>query len=102
MKMPFGHYKDQDIEEVPDSYLQWLWGQKPTGEIKEHLREELLRREKLQNEGRIVGKTTKLAKDVFMDRLASLIQQVPDEFLSGDWQLKTPMGKFSIRIRKNV
>lgn len=24
MKMPFGKYKGQDLEDIPDGYLQWV------------------------------------------------------------------------------
>lgn len=27
--MPFGKHKGERLEDVPASYLHWLWGQKP-------------------------------------------------------------------------
>lgn len=95
MKMPFGKYKNQDIEEVPTDYLIWLAEQNPSPVILAHLREELIQRE---NPG--TGKTAKYAKSVFMEKLAELLTKTPDEFISGEWKLKTGFGTYIIRIRK--
>lgn len=33
-KMPFGKHKGERLEDVPASYLLWLWEQKPLSDIR--------------------------------------------------------------------
>ena len=49
-KMPFGKFRDQDIEEVPDYYLTWFIGEKKIvaehGKLCEAIKKELQYRER--------------------------------------------------------
>ena len=46
MDMPFGKYKGDDLEDIPNSYLQWLSDQGiEEGILKDEIEDELLDRE---------------------------------------------------------
>ena len=40
MKMPFGKYHGCELDELPDSYIKWLWRKV---DLREPLRNEILR-----------------------------------------------------------
>ena len=45
MKMPFGKYKGQDMEDLPDSYLLWLAENIESGAVLEEAENQLKLRE---------------------------------------------------------
>ena len=98
MKMPFGKYKDHDIEDVNTGYLEWLLEQNIQEDLKYAIREET--KQRLDTTKTTKGKQIKLSKNVFMEELAKIIVKTPEEFLHQEYLLETIVGKFQIRIRK--
>jgi len=91
-KLTFGAYRDRNIEEVPDSYLQW--GEMNfKGSSLAMVQDELKRRRNPEQ-----GKTTKLSRAQFAEQLGMLFDKIPD----GLNDQTVVYNGYEIRIKKNA
>src|SRR5580658_7678975 len=89
-KMPiltFGKYKDQNIADVPTSYLQWL--EENTKDVTQQMASDELKR----RAGESVS--SKLPRSEWMGELAKLIDKMPDGLLDQTIQWKN----FEVKVR---
>ena len=84
----FGKYKGSDIQDVPSTYLEWLVENSKEGPTQQMCNNELRRRA-----GDSVS--TKLPRDVWTQKLAALIDVIPDNLLNQTVNYKN----FSITIK---
>jgi hypothetical protein len=95
MKMPFGKFKGEEISSLPIGYLDWAQAYFDDGPIKAEIKNEIQRRREPEK-----GTTSRLPKQVFMEKLAALLMECPDEFLTNEWYIIIPRGKYRFKIRQ--
>jgi hypothetical protein len=88
--MEFGKHKGADIQDIPQSYLEWLAENSKGGPTQQMCNDELRRRA-----GHSVS--SKLPRDVWTGELAKLIDKIPDNLLNQTINYKN----FSITIKVN-
>lgn len=90
--LTFGKHKDSDIRDVPQSYLEWLCDNTKEGPTQQMCNEELRSR---------AGKSisTKHPRDVWMGKLAELVEKMPEGLL--DQTVKYKNFEIKVRVVKN-
>lgn len=93
MKLPFGKYKDQEIEDVPLSYLKWC---EENSVLLIPVREEIARRKKLETNSTASIQLV-MPRDVALEHLLVVLNKFPDQLFNREITLDK---RFKFRVER--
>lgn len=95
MKLTFGKYRGIDIEQLPSNYLNWLADSCSIGEVSKAAADELFKRK-----NPTLGVTVKIPEQEFMNKLATLLGEMPDKFFGVEMFVKTAKAEYIFKVEK--